>query len=176
MVVVDNNILSSLAKVDRLELLSALFDTIYTTPEVMHEFRDERVAGFPFAERIEEIHTHGKPSEGRWLAVAIPNDRERDRAEALLEEGIAPADSECLSLAEERGLTLITDDQHLGRVSRDVGVEVVDLETLILAAGYQGIFEDVAEGQSLLEALRERDFYVFSPGFEDRFLEQLGDA
>lgn len=173
MAVVDNNILSSLAKADRLNLLRALFDTPCTTPEVLHEFRDERVAGFPFVEAIEQIHTYGKPTPARWLAVAVPTESERERMEELLGHGLAPADAECLSVAAERDEVLVTDDQYLGRVAKGSGVDVLDLETILLAAAYQGVIEGIEAGRDLLARLRERDFYAFSQGFQEDFLDAL---
>ena len=52
MVIIDNNILSSLAKANRLDLLEKLFEEVRTTPEVMHEFRDEAIIGYEFVENI----------------------------------------------------------------------------------------------------------------------------
>jgi len=37
MAIVDNNILSSLAKIDRLELLPSVFETVETPPSVIDE-------------------------------------------------------------------------------------------------------------------------------------------
>lgn len=173
MPVVDNNVLSSLAKIDRLDLLPFLFDSLFTTPEVMHEFRDERVAGFGFVEAIQEVHTYGKATRDRWLVTTSPGEEELKQTEDLLELGLAPADAECLSIAKTRALLLATDDQHLGHVAMDHGVQVADLETLLLAAAHRGFFDRTREGRDLLVGLREEDYYVFSPNFEDAFLQAL---
>lgn len=172
MAVVDNNILSALAKAGKLDLLPSLFGTVRTTPAVHHELRDERIAGFEFVEAILQVVTYGDPTDASWLVVVGPTPAEREAAEDLLDHGLAMADAECMSVASARSLDLVTDDQHLGSLARDRGIEVVDLETLLLAAAHGGLFEGGDEARDVVERLRTRDYYSFTKGFD----QALGDA
>jgi len=56
MPVVDTCILSSLAKIDRLSLLK-IFKDCMITPSVLNELDKNRIAGFKFVERIDEVLT-----------------------------------------------------------------------------------------------------------------------
>lgn len=49
MTLVDNNILSSLAKIDRLGLLESVFDSVGTTQSVLDELHRDAVAGYEFS-------------------------------------------------------------------------------------------------------------------------------
>lgn len=77
MAVVDANILSSLAKVQRLDLLPALFGALSTPPEVMQELQHAAIAGFTFVEHIERVRTLGEATASRWLRVVAPGRRPR---------------------------------------------------------------------------------------------------
>ena len=46
MVVVDNNVLSSLAKIERLDVLDGVFDEVQTTTSVLDELHRDSVAGY----------------------------------------------------------------------------------------------------------------------------------
>ena len=61
MVVVDNNVLSSLAKIERLALLPEIFDEVATVPSVLDELHRDEVAGYAFVERIDEEVFFGNP-------------------------------------------------------------------------------------------------------------------
>ena len=58
MVLVDNNVLSALAKVDRLALLPTVFDTVATPPAVVDELDSARTAGYSFVEGIDAVKSY----------------------------------------------------------------------------------------------------------------------
>lgn len=171
MPVVDNNILSSLAKAGALDLLPGLFGTVATVPEVMHELRNARLRGFRFVEAIERVGTHGKPTPSRWLGVVTLSEEEHAEKEGLLASGLAPADAECLTVAQHRRVLLLTDDRRLGRTARSRGVRAADLEALLLACARRGLCGSEERMQELLRRVEEQDRYVFSGGFAEAFFD-----
>ena len=62
MILVDTNILSTFAKIDRLELLFRVFNqkTLYISPNVFQELKDARDKRYDFVELIFELLQSGK--------------------------------------------------------------------------------------------------------------------
>lgn len=58
MAIVDNTILSSLAKIDRLALLSSVFETVETIPSVIDELDRAEVDGYEFVTRIDAVKSY----------------------------------------------------------------------------------------------------------------------
>lgn len=174
MVIVDNNILSSLAKANRLDLLEKLFEEVRTTPEVMHEFRDEAIIGYEFVENVERVKTYSNNDE-RWLRIVPPTKQENEQKEKLTEkkEGISNADAECLSVALNRDEALLTDDFRLGKVAKQNGIDVYDLETFLLACVKQKILYKPDEAKETIKKIEEKDFYTFSESFIESFFKKI---
>ncbi len=175
MVLVDNNILSSLAKVGRLDLLKELFGEVMTTPSVMEEFRDERIEGYDFVDRIYDARTFGEVTEDKWLQLTSLSNQENQAKEEVLGRGgpLGVADSECLVIADNRDEVLLTDDTYLGSRAMSEDIDVYDLETLLEACIRDGVIEDSEELKEILEGIENRDYYSFAPGFKEKLLSVL---
>ena len=78
MTLVDNNVLSSLAKIDRLGLLNSLFEEVSTTPSVLDELQSDKVSGYDFVNRLDAV----KRDDDGSLHLRSP----RERDSALTEE------------------------------------------------------------------------------------------
>lgn len=178
MVVVDNNILSSLAKVDRLELLKKFFDEVKTTPEVVEEFRNEKIEGYKFVERIDEVKTFEKATEEKWLSVSSLTDEENKEKERTLnaDRSIGVADAECFVAAKKENEILLTDDRYLGEKAMSEGIEACDLETFLEACVGEEIINDSSDLRNMLKQLEERDYYSFSAGFKDKLFSMLEEG
>ena len=57
MILVDNNVLRSVATIDRLDLLSTHFDTVATTTGVVEERNRDAVSGYDFVDRIDRARS-----------------------------------------------------------------------------------------------------------------------
>ncbi len=174
MVIVDNNILSSLAKIDRLDLLKKLFRNVKTVPAVINEFRDEAILGYDFVENIEDVKTYSKRNK-KWLLVVSLTTEENSQKEELANEeiGIPHTDAECLSVALNRDEVLLTDDSRLGTVANQKGIDVYDLETFLLAIAKRGIISKPDEGKKIIEKIEEKDFYTFSESFKKNIYKEI---
>jgi len=158
MALVDNNVLSSLAKVDRLALIDGLFDEAATTPAVLDELQSDTVAGYDFVDRIDDV----KHYNGGWLRIRSPTEAELKLTETIVDSSLSFTDAECLAIAETRGERLVTDDRHVGTIASQRGeTDVWDLPVFIQACIVNGQINDEAGLDSLIEALREKDYYRF---------------
>jgi predicted nucleic acid-binding protein len=134
MTIVDNNILSALAKVERLDLLPAVFDSVGTPPSVVDELDRAKAAGYGFVNRIDAVTAHN----GGWLTVVSPAGEELELAEDIRDHALSITDARCLAVAATRDRRLVTDDAHVGTVGRQHDIEVWDLVLLLQAAIRRG--------------------------------------
>ncbi|WP_199897076.1 hypothetical protein [Halarchaeum acidiphilum] len=155
---VDNNILSSLAKIERLELLPALFEQVGTVPSVLDELHRDEVAGYRFVERIDAIKSY----RGGWLQVYSPTEAEVQLADETVDASLSFTDAECIAVAATRDERLLTDDGHAAEMASQQAVEVWDLKLLLEATLVKGHIESENELEAVIDALRERDGYRFS--------------
>lgn len=168
MTIVDNNVLSALAKVDRFELLPAVFDEVATTPGVIEELDTTRHEGYQFVDRIDAVR-----GENGWLAVVTPTDEERRTAEDIRDETLSFVDAVCLSVSETRDRRLVTDDRHVGEIARQRGVDVWDLLLLLQTGVRHNEIADRDELERLLSNLEERDSYRFPPRDEATLFDEF---
>lgn len=175
MVVVDNNILSSLAKAKNLKLLFLFFDQVETTPGVIEELRDEKIQGYEFVGRIHEIKTFEETTEKRWLSVLSLTREENKKKEEILdlEQSLGATDVECLVVAEKRDKILLTDDTYLGREAKSRNIEAYDLESFLEASVRIGIIDNASDLKELLEKIEEKDYYSFAAGFKNQLFSIL---
>lgn len=170
MTLVDNNILSSLAKIDRLDLLQTLFDEVATTPSVLDELQSDKVAGYSFVDRIDEIKRY---NDG-WLHIRSPTEREIELTEEIVDASLSFTDAECIAVAESRNERLLTDDAHAGEIASQRGeADVWDLALFIEACIKNGLIEDEAQLNTLIEDLRQQDFYRFSQAERIRLFDRI---
>jgi predicted nucleic acid-binding protein len=169
MVLADNNILSSFAKIDRLDLLNQLFEDVSTTPSVLDELHKDAVAGFTFVERVDAIKSY----KGGWLQIISPSEREIELTDEILDASLSYTDAECIAVSESRGEPLVTDDGHAGEIATQRGVEVWDLKLLIAALLKRGLIQDESELDEFIVDLREQDSYRFSKQDRDHLYSQL---
>jgi len=162
MALVDNNVLSSLAKIDRLELLSSVFEAVETPPSVIDELDRAEVDGYEFVTRIDAIKSY---NDG-WLEIATPTDAELALADDIVDHALSSTDARCLAIASRRDARLVTDDAHVGTRGRQLDVEMWDLVLLLQAGVHCDVIATAEELSTLVEELRERDGYRFSE--EDR--------
>lgn len=169
MAIVDNNILSSFAKIDQLDRLNRLFEEVSTTPAVLDELHKDDVAGFTFVERVDAIKSY----KGGWLQIASPSEREIELTDTILDDSLSYTDAECIAVAEAREESLVTDDGHAGEICSQRGVDVWDLKLLIAAFLKRELIRGESELDELIVELRERDNYRFSDQDRDDLYSRL---
>jgi len=95
MALVDSNILSSLAKIDRLDLLPSVFETVETPPSVIDELDRAEVDGYEFVSRIDAVKSY---NDG-WLEIAVPTRTELELANDIVDHALSSTDARCLAIA-----------------------------------------------------------------------------
>lgn len=158
MVLVDNNILSSLAKIEQLEILKQVFEQQSTVPSVVKELHRDEVAGYDFVSNIDDVKSYN----GGWLEVISLEEAELELAEQIVDPSLSFTDAECIAVAEHRGQRLLTDDGHVGEIATQRGVEAWDLKLLLEGAIHKDVIETRQELGEIFDDLREEDHYLFS--------------
>jgi predicted nucleic acid-binding protein len=120
MALVDNNILSSLVNIDRLDLLPSVFETVETPPSVIDELDRAEVAGYDFVSRIDAVKSY---NDG-WLEITAPTGAELKLADDIVDHALSSTDARCLAIASQLDARLVTDDAHVGTRGQQLGVEV----------------------------------------------------
>jgi len=161
MTVIDTCVLSSLAKIDRLDLLRKSFENILVTPSVVNEI--EEVGEAKFVKRIKEALYFEEIEEEKFILVVSLTSKELQYAHKLKTEyGLSIADSECIAVAKMRKTVLLSDDKYLGKIAINEEVEhVYDLLTFLEACIVKGIIQK-EELIEIVSLLKKRDFYKFS--------------
>lgn len=164
MILVDTCILSSLAKIDRLNLLDILFKKhfCYITPSILRELNANKVAGFKFVEKIEDMVSFTE-AENR-LCVLLPESKELEQAYRLKDRyKLSLVDCEYIVLAKSKNAILLTDDAYLARIAFKEGTEkIYDLKSLLEACIIEGNIKHRNELEEIIESLRRKDYYIFS--------------
>ncbi|MCW3138523.1 MAG: hypothetical protein N2V76_08970 [Methanophagales archaeon] len=161
MTVVDTCVLSSLAKIDRLDLLRKSFENIIAAPSVVNEI--ERVGEAKFVRKIKESLYFEEVGEVKFIFVVPLSQKELQYAHKLKTEyGLSITDSECIAIAKMRREILLSDDKYLGKIAIREGVEhVYDLLTFLEACIVKRIIQK-AELIEIISLLKIRDSYEFS--------------
>jgi predicted nucleic acid-binding protein len=134
MILVDNNILSTFARVGQLELLFQLFpkDTPGVPPAVHDEMMGAIRLGCVFLEEAAEMVQNGR------LQI-VPLTSAEIAARQNLPASFGAGDAECVILCQTRGDTLLTNDRRVRNFCRTEGVAVFDLPQLLRALWENGI-------------------------------------
>lgn len=158
MVLVDNNVLSALAKIERLELLPAVFRSVTTPSAVVDELNRAEAVGYEFVDRIDAVKTYN----GGWLEVISPSETELSLADDIRDHALSTTDAHCIAIADNRDERLLTDDAHVGTIARQHDVEVWDLVSLLQGAVRTGELGSADVLESVLDALQREDNYRFT--------------
>jgi len=161
MTLIDTCVLSSIAKIDRFDLLRQSFEKILVTPSVVNEL--EEVGEAKFVRKIKEALYFEEIEEGKFIFVVSLSQKELQYAHKLKTGyGLSIADSECIAVAKMRKMLLLSDDKYLGKMAINEEVEhVYDLLTFLEACIVKGIIQK-DELIEIVSLLKKRDFYEFS--------------
>lgn len=158
---VDNSIISSLAKIGKLEFLRDL-GTICTTPGVLHE---------ALMSHIENIETAVERAAGDWLKIEGPIDKIEAHKYKNRHPILSYVDSELVLTAKKYGYCLLTDDRALERYAeKECGVSVFDMQsTLSEIKRRRGLSKD--DMKEIISDLEKKDSYGFPEDVKKVLLE-----
>ena len=152
MIVVDNCILSSLSKIDRLDLLKS-FNNLYTTPGVIEEAlrsEDNKI--------IESISS----ALDDWLNVKPIKKTQKIPDIQTKYPALSYIDCELILLCKEQKYILLTDDTKLINISEDnFNIETFDLFELLITLKNRKRL-GTKEINKIVNDLEKKDHYKFS--------------
>lgn len=156
--IADASPLIALARIEQLELLDALSNTVLIPSAV----REEVLAG-PAEDlaRQKLQQGWGQPAH----AVGVP-----DR---VIEWGLGPGESEVIALGLERpGATLVLDDAEARSCARTLGLRLIGTVAVVLRAQQAGIVPSAA---AVFRHLRDGGFHL-SDELVEKVLETVGET
>ena len=175
MILLDTCILSSLAKIEKLSLLDILFRKhfCYITASILKELNTNKIAGFKFVEKIEEMVSFTEAKNK--ICILSPESKELEQAYKLQDQyNLSLVDCECIVLARLKNAILLTDDTKLGKVALKEGIQkVYDLKSLLEANIIEEKIKNREELEEIIECLRRRDYYLFSESDLEELFEYL---
>lgn len=169
MVVVDNNILSALAKIERLHYLPDVFAEVSAPVSVFEELAKTETAATSFVDDIEAVKTYN----GGWLEIISPTETELHVASTIRDHALSTTDAQCIAVAKHRNDRLLTDDAHVGTIARRESVEVWDLVLLLTACIRSGILSSPDELRRVVDELEAKDNYHFVDEDQEALFDEV---
>ena len=146
-VVSDTSCLIAFERIERLDILPGLFETVYVPPAVAGEF--------------------GKHFE--WLRV---EQLESQRLSGLLAATLGKGESEAIALAVQLDSPLLTDDKQARAAAEQLGLTVKGVMGVLIAAKRS---DHVAEIKPLIEGLEANGFRI-SRSLREEVLRLAGEV
>lgn len=132
LVVTDSTCLIGLERIDHLELLPNLYNSIIIPPAVEREFG----------------------SLPKWIKVEEPNNKAFVASLKLL---VDDGESEAIALAYERKSLIILDDQQARSVAKHLKLDIIGTVGILIRAKRSGIIKTL---KPLLEDLERNNFFL----------------
>ncbi len=147
-VILDCDIASCIAKVDKVDLLKRVFldSDIYITNSVYIELLRAKQAGFSFPDRIFE----------NIPVISLNQDEIETLQELSLKRLIHFGESEGISIAKNRGAIFLTNDSKVVRYCKEIGIKVLDLKDILLLLAIRQMVTRT-EMKDLIQDLEEKD-------------------
>ena len=134
-VIVNASPLIFLAKAGLLEILKALFTTVYTTDEIMKEVEKPLKLGIEAPEAL-------TIKAANWINVVELKAEEKEETRTLADRlGIALGEAEAAMLYQRGFDLLIVADRKAERKLKGVGINVVDLINVGFEAATKGVID-----------------------------------
>lgn len=134
MILVDNNILSTFARVGELGLLFELFprDKLGVTSAVLEEMHEAIGQGCHWLEAVQRLLTSGR-------VQAVAPDTEELLIADVLPPSLGSGESESIAICQNRQWIFLTNDKRARNHCRQAGLRVYDLAVLLGALWRGGI-------------------------------------
>lgn len=152
MIVADTNILSTFARIQRLDLLFAVAETgtLFLSPSVVSEIKVGLRKGLAFLQPIVD-------GLSDWMVFSVPDltDGERNLAGGL-PASLNAGERECIAVCQERGGKLLTNDKRARNYCQANRIPCLDLK-LILRRLWQAGHCTKEQVQALIEEIEKSE-------------------
>lgn len=155
MILVDTDILSALAKIDRLELLFKLFRVgrLHVVPSVLGEIQVNLQRGRGFAQQVLDLIPQGR------LEVLTLTEEEREYRQ-LVPNNFGPGERDSVAVAQIRGALLLTNESRVGHFCREKRIEYLTLPSILRALWVESILK-TQEVRQIIVDLEVKDRMKF---------------
>lgn len=160
-VVFDTGFISSLFKIDRLNLVKKLFHvkTASIPNAVLKELTEARF----FKEFLSIVaSSYSGITDERWIII--------EDCKPIEDIGLGMGEREAISLALTAGAILLMDDQIAKDKALELGVETFDMTMFLQACKEKGLVMQ-KEMKAILRDLKEKDGYEFKKSIEIKLLD-----
>ncbi|MFP4001846.1 MAG: hypothetical protein ACLFSM_05830 [Thermoplasmata archaeon] len=124
MILVDTNILSTFAKVNRLDLLEEVLGNFHISPNVLEEVKRAEELGYPHAGEILEKVRNDE------ILIACPREKEVEVMDRL-PTSFGRGEKDCLAIALKRDALIVTNEQKVLNYCKRNGVDSARLNTIL---------------------------------------------
>lgn len=158
MIIVDTSIISSLAKISRLELLKE-FSDVWTTAGVIEEIVDSDISSIvnPLSKSLND-----------WLNTSTVIDIERIRKIQREYPSLSYVDSGLIVFCQKNDAVLLTDDRKMLDVAEEeFEIDTYDLCEILLALKNKDVISE-KEIADIIKDLKMKDRYEFSEEDEEQ--------
>lgn len=151
MIVSDTDFLSSLAKIDELNLVFRVFKTkeIIITQAVYNELKEALI--------FDLLLPYFSAKDKKIIVKNIPT---KDFPEHL---GVG--EKESIALAKENKAKLLMNDKVAGEYAEKIGVNVIDIPSFLFYCKKKKIL-NTSQLKTMISKLKAKDFYEFEKGLE----------
>ena len=150
-VVSDSTTIIALLNINRIEILSNIFQSVYLPPVVYAEISQKAIL-----EADSELFEIRKITD--------------DKLHTLLRRSLDPGECEAIILAKEEHLPLIIDEKKGRKIATNLGINITGLLGLLLLNHKKG-FLSASETLALFAEIQEAGFYV-----SERLVAMFEDA
>jgi predicted nucleic acid-binding protein len=131
-IVLDSTCLIALERIERLDLLPALFESLLAPPAVVREFGT-------------------RPT---WLRTQAPTNK---NLVTMLRGELGEGESEAIALASDLGMSVLLDDRRARLLARRLALPIVGTVAVLVRARREGLLAAVAP---VLEDLERNGFFM----------------
>jgi len=118
----NTTVISNLASIGQLDLLRALYGTVYISVQVYDEIQQGLEEGYSFYVGMEPL-IHPFSPDG-WIRLISMSDKDELPFFGELPRGLHSGEASCLAIARYRSWTLLTDDQAARNKALELGIRV----------------------------------------------------
>lgn len=165
-VVLDADILSSLAKIKRLDLIKSLFSEyeIVVPSEIYEEILRCKKLGLNFVDEIEEVL-------GDWLGIQHLSRELEEKANKLKTEAGLGHEADAIVLAKSQSGIFLSNDNNALNEAEKYGVPAFNLQNLIQDAILDGLINSSSHIRQIKADLKRLDYFEFKPEINQYLVE-----
>ena len=177
MIIVDTSIISSLAKINRLNILKSIFEneTIVIVYDVVNELLVSKGKGYDFVDRILKVMAdkESELNKGKWILKKYPDEKTSKMIDQLYEKYPHIHKCEIISIviAIQNNASLLIDDRRAMQVAKKEKIETYSLASLIQYCKEVEIIK-MNEVKEIIKLLELKDHYKFQERIKKELLKK----